>query len=136
MTKGTGIAGAMDYRPAGSEQPGRTCFVCGGEIKGGVAHTVRVLPPMVEACSEACAKAPRFAQLWSVRWQPISTAPRDGREILIWVPESEFEPGYATSARWGGAHWEDNAGLPLWVDNPTHWMPLPPPPTQEGGEHE
>jgi hypothetical protein len=69
-------------------------------------------------------------------WRPISTAPRDGTEILVTgesghiPPHSRFyinahvRPGYrqgmwldATGTRLADAGWE-----PLW------WMPLPEPP--------
>lgn len=84
-------------------------------------------------------------------WQPISTAPRDGTEILVYCGP-DFDP------MWGIAYWDE--GLPeeyaalatqteeekiramtpgwaMWWDNdarrphkwPTHWMPLPDPPS-------
>lgn len=63
-------------------------------------------------------------------WQPIATAPKDGTAILAWHPDWQDEP---LSLRWHG-HWHK------WILNgvlldlgdwgePTHWMPLPPPPS-------
>ena len=59
-------------------------------------------------------------------WQPIETAPRDSRRVLItgrypngikWVEESYRHPdGHFTMRR---------------ADQPTHWMPLPDPPENE-----
>jgi len=54
------------------------------------------------------------------RWQPIETAPRDGRTVLLF-DGSEFETGY----------WENLAVQ--WVNDffekvkiqPTHWMAIP-----------
>jgi hypothetical protein len=59
-------------------------------------------------------------------WQPIETAPKD-REILLYG-KRRFTDGIAQGA-WnsGGA-----MHLPHWmgdVTQPTHWMPLPSPPS-------
>jgi len=61
--------------------------------------------------------------------QPIATAPRDGREVLVW--ESERRP-------WRIATWTTVLGIVGWHSGPnllfpTHWMPLPPGP---GGDNE
>lgn len=72
-------------------------------------------------------------------WQPIAMAPRDGTNILIgggtysygmW--EDEKYSG-VTIARWYQDHWrgEDRQAHDDWYShNPTHWMPLPPPPEE------
>lgn len=75
------------------------------------------------------------AGLVVVEWQPIETAPRDGRPILIARHMGEF--GWVR----GWAHWEDVRGISGWIARgffehpgvlgltaPTHWMPLPAPP--------
>lgn len=58
-----------------------------------------------------------------MEWQPIETAPADGRPILVWggyhdVPEVVKADG----------EWWRVAGL---KSTPTHWMPLPAPPSDE-----
>ena len=62
-------------------------------------------------------------------WQPIATAPKDGTRFLAW------EAGTQRSAIiWRrSAGWDTDA---FYMDPVafTHWMPLPPPPAQEGGE--
>ena len=83
------------------------------------------------------------ALLRGVVWQPIETAPKDGRHILLWLPEPW---GLVEKARWYGPwnNWQVGA-IPadpmreeyfgLGSSVPTHWMPLPSPPlstTKEG----
>ena len=57
---GTGIAGAMDYQPRQAERREARCYVCDGPFKAGASHSARVLPPLVQVCSAACAEDPRF----------------------------------------------------------------------------
>ncbi len=65
-------------------------------------------------------------------WQPIATAPRDGTDILLTDGET-----VAQASDWAG-EWMLNIGdnkccHTTWkslCEPPTHWMPLPPPPTQ------
>jgi hypothetical protein len=69
------------------------------------------------------------------RWRPIESAPKDGTPVLI-LSEHDSGP-YISIRRWVSANW---IGGPAsgWADefcqlrrglNPTHWMPLPEPPT-------
>lgn len=56
-------------------------------------------------------------------WQPIETAPKDGIRILVTIlgrPQNTYV------VRWKNEKWEDQSGS--W-SYPTHWMPLPKPPT-------
>lgn len=63
-------------------------------------------------------------------WQPIETAPKDGSRVLaIWL----YRPGDADAGskshgvvRWCG--WWDSHGFT--VPKPTHWRPLPEPPSR------
>jgi len=66
-------------------------------------------------------------------WQPIETAPRDGTELLAWWPG----PGMGLPAiGWQITNWGRIAGSGMWFAHslvgkqPTHWMPLPPPPAE------
>lgn len=65
-----------------------------------------------------------------MKWQPIDTAPKDGRYVMTYRSvEPHFEPMYFTHLRHAGAKW-------CWFDGdypamqPTHWMPLPEPPVE------
>ncbi len=68
--------------------------------------------------------------LGASEWQPISTAPKDGRYLMLWCP-NEITPRVAIGC------WDD--GVDLWMESdnrtdtdwlgPTHWMPLPEPPS-------
>lgn len=63
-------------------------------------------------------------------WQPISTAPKDASEVLVWDG-----PGEAFVAFWHGKReqwlWtiHDLSGDEVLA--PTHWMPLPDAPESE-----
>lgn len=70
-------------------------------------------------------------------WQPIETAPKDGSEMLIWLgaPWSRVEKAcwYEPWSNWQAGAFpidparDDFHGIGRSV--PTHWMPLPAPPT-------
>ena len=65
-------------------------------------------------------------------WQPIATAPKDGRDFLVWNRENRVR-----KARWYERSSSD-LGISLYEGDgvnsfkggiqPTHWMPLPAPP--------
>jgi hypothetical protein len=63
------------------------------------------------------------------RWQPINTAPRDGRTILAYLPANAGLPtrqdvvAICWAAGWTTAY----SGAYLDTE-PTYWMPLPDPP--------
>ncbi len=84
-----------------------------------------------------------------MEWQPIETAPKDGTEILLcevvkWNQGTYDEQGKCMSipridyihhvAAYIDVEWfvaEKGAGYEyqaIIMENPTHWMPLPPPP--------
>jgi hypothetical protein len=63
-------------------------------------------------------------------WQPIATAPKTVREVLVWNGSDIWISG-RTEGRKGsdgmpttGADWF----IGVYRYYPTHWMPLPPPP--------
>lgn len=66
-------------------------------------------------------------------WQPIETAPQDGRSIMLWISAGEtrahcFAPVSITA---GGQWWDDSTGDQIKpIKEATHWMPLPEPPEQ------
>lgn len=86
-------------------------------------------------------------------WQPMNTAPKDGREFLAWFPKVKLDDeGYATTEIVGGAiaiigcsggEWDE----PQWLDShgayyfedwcfadaPVLWQPLPPEPVLPAG---
>lgn len=78
------------------------------------------------------------------RWQPIESAPRDGTYILLGYADSHSEEGRwmgdASRNHWGETGWfaSDDDVLCEHPSKPTHWRPLPAPPTlnsamQQGG---
>ncbi len=56
-------------------------------------------------------------------WQPISTAPSSEDQPAILFNGKSVVPGWRFEGRW----------IDVWYDHmdpqPTHWMPLPPPPS-------
>lgn len=82
------------------------------------------------------------------QWRPIETAPRDGTNVIYFVPGLGVAPGFYD--REGTGDWwvlqpNTRAGKPFlslldatyysYSDapllEPTHWLPLPPPPSEE-----
>lgn len=64
-----------------------------------------------------------------IQWRPLSTAPTDGTCILV----SDAD-GDVRQAKWDKPGWwcgYDCYGNDAFVERPTHWMPLPPPPKGE-----
>lgn len=80
-------------------------------------------------------------------WQPIETAPRDGTKILVcrrfpfdcwhydvakWAIKREHISGWAKKVGEYSERYDENWE---WFEiRPTHWMPLPEPPTLTGTE--
>lgn len=68
-------------------------------------------------------------------WQPIETAPKDGRTILVFDDGEVVTVKWRYDDRWGGA-WGSEDYIQdgsiyddaLIAHSPTHWMPLPDPP--------
>lgn len=64
---------------------------------------------------------------YTVPWQPIDTAPKDGSPVLLWdehgVTIGAWDEGSASGPKyppnWRGPYWAHV------IDNPTHWAPLP-----------
>ena len=69
-------------------------------------------------------------------WLPIATAPRDGtRVILFWPLNRRVEQGFyldnsAANIPWSG--WRVESMRPMPSGDPSHWQPLPQPPTERG----
>jgi hypothetical protein len=70
-------------------------------------------------------------------WRPITSAPRDGIEVLVFVD------GHVVVATWSDGRWRATvAGKRVAGDQgnfdlgtPTHWRPVPPPPGSMGLLH-
>lgn len=74
-------------------------------------------------------------------WQDISTAPKDGGYIWLgapgtlrigyWCDGQKFEHHGSVGGGWRDAARAEAGGLSDLLFAPTHWMPLPPPPSAE-----
>lgn len=71
-------------------------------------------------------------------WLPIETAPRDDFPVDLWYEDQDGLFYYRVpDCRWSRAHeyWVNKEGLPADMKNyPTHWMPVPEPPTEKDTE--
>lgn len=80
----------------------------------------------------AGARVALVAQQDGVReaWQPIETAPKDGTEILVYIPrDTQMVVFFDEPLPDAGAHcWHRVDGLAYHRDLPTHWKPLDSPP--------
>jgi len=59
-------------------------------------------------------------------WQPIETAPKNGRLLLLWTADRCMTMGMQIEELHGG-HWIE-VNTQRYVRLPTHWMDLPKPP--------
>jgi len=57
-------------------------------------------------------------------WQPIDTAPRDGRRILLCWDDSDTLSAHVELGKRKAFAWANTYGNPF-AGEPTHWMPLP-----------
>lgn len=67
-----------------------------------------------------------------MEWQPIETAPKDGTPILIYDPPfNDFLSYEIYVCSWDDykAAWIEYSGECYAQYQPTHWMPLPLPPS-------
>jgi hypothetical protein len=65
----------------------------------------------------------------AVRWQPIESAPQDETEILVHMFGNTQAVVFFDSVDKDGFVWKTADGIGYQQDAPTHWMPLPAPPT-------
>ena len=75
----------------------------------------------------------RLPEKQSSGWQPIETAPKDGTVVLCWDEFKECDlMWYGIIQQWNKP--KDILGWMYVATNtecyPTHWMPLPKPPTE------
>ncbi len=71
-------------------------------------------------------------------WQPIGTAPtHDRTSVDLWVPEIDGVPEHRVPDCWwddGWMHFAMHQGYQP-VENPSHWMLVPEPPTLSKEDH-
>lgn len=60
-----------------------------------------------------------------VKWEPIATAPNNGAQVLLRSKKGAIANGHWMT--WGVGAWV----WPYAMMEPTHWMPLPPPPKEK-----
>lgn len=68
------------------------------------------------------------------KWQPIETAPKNGTWFVgAWINDrDDFAYSMSVVRYNGNGNWREKVGVDCDgpVSTPTHWMPLPEPPTK------
>jgi hypothetical protein len=77
-----------------------------------------------------------YNQFNVLSWQTIETAPKDGTEVVlckimgIYKPSDPIDEKYDFAiAGWDQNNWIIHSNEDVIFYNPTHWMPLPDPPS-------
>lgn len=100
----------------------------------------RPVPEQAVKNAEFIAAAPQLVREFIERetWYPIASAPKDGRHLLLFDGERVSVGGWVSAADQGAEPYEEHliaAGwwsIDLRDNDPTHWRPLPDPPSVEG----
>lgn len=94
----------------------------------------------VEDVATALREAHEAGRREHAQWRPIETAPKDGTQFQAWIekygwePRARFNPDSEAFELWGRVDY-DKDGWDVYSHMvPTHWMPLPTPPTAGGGD--
>ncbi len=87
----------------------------------------------------------QHGRIKAMQWQPIETAPKDGTPILLgggmwgddWRdPTERVMVGWWERTKRIGEFWNccaaESGHCNFPYEMPTHWMPLPPPPSEKG----
>ena len=69
-----------------------------------------------------------------MRWKPIETSPTDGRDILLFLDGGKMIVAQYCDTPDANYCWHTLDGPAYHAEAPTHWMLLPPPPSETGGE--
>ena len=88
------------------------------------------LDPELEKAAKLCIANPQCCE--KPQWQPIETAPKDGSAILIsfWRFAKPGGERGAAIAHFVNGVWVDDEDEGGQFHPPTHWQPLPTPPTE------
>jgi hypothetical protein len=110
MTRDEAIALACRHRTPLAD----TYYEC---ADGGPAIAAWVVNAVLEASQAAAQQG----------WQPIETAPRNSKDVLVFTETGLVRLAFFDTAR--GGIWSSWPGRNEY--KPTHWQPLPSPPTKE-----
>ena len=120
-----------------------------GGVSGPLIGRASLQSPGFDAADMATASAQGFRDgvaslsAQAEGWRPISTAPKDGALIVlgarngVWLGKylPVYQSGYRPENPWSSMLLNHDHMAERYT-RPTHWMPLPPPPTSaEGVEH-
>jgi len=108
----------------------RSLAFTGGEESRANAELIAACNP--QAITALLADYDRLAAEVEARWRPIETAPKDNKARLVWCPVDKN----IFTASWYEDDWMFFGGSGYLREPPTHWMPLPPPPSAESAIRE
>ena len=120
----------QDARPA--EPTCSTCDGSGAIDSGGVTPWGAGIDIACPECEARRNKAnlPTEPTSETCRWKPIETAPLDGTHILVCIAGLERSAGEAFYVDNNWVTWDgENHTRTVYIEKPTHWMPLHQPPT-------
>lgn len=92
------------------------------------ATTPKEASPDVSVLGAEAASHPSPDHGKAREWQPIETAPKTTKSILVFCSARRNQ--YTANYRDG--EWQHFGGYGALEETPTHWQPLPLPPTTEG----
>jgi hypothetical protein len=126
-----------------------TAYLAGGGLFNPELANHDAVRDLLIECRDALSPQPVAPE---PQWQPIETAPKDGRTLLLGYFNAHYKwrtlRGSWMSADYIAENWEDpdtgtegwhetsvEADDPpnCWYTDPTHWMPLPTAPSKQEG---
>lgn len=106
-------------------------------LKGALQAAAETAVAKDQECRRLTAEIKRLRA--ATQWRPIESAPKDGRQFLVWdihygvrIGRAHIRADHDDWLSYMDAHKGSSKG----GIRATHWLPLPPPPAmnQEGGE--
>lgn len=99
----------------------------GGELASATRHITELESQLAAIGAGGVSALMRAAKEQQAGWEAIETAPKDGREVLGYTAEVGALVLYWDTMCSETDRWSDGMSMHNWA--PTHWQPMPPPPS-------